>query len=119
MEHVKGVPLNTFDPKQHSQEERLRVLSLCMEAEVTMMLYGVRNEDVAPRNVICSGRDLLADDLRVRIIDLGFVTILPLLGLGVPCESEPLPESPIEWFWYAYPYEMGEWLPDGWTRGPE
>ena len=114
MEHVNGVPLDTLDPKLHTQEERLRVLALAMEAEVQLHFKGVTHDDIAPRNIICSSRNLLADDLRVRIIDFGFVTVLPLLGRDAPCQSEELPQSPLQWFWNSRPIEMRPWVPDGW-----
>ena len=99
MEHLKGVPLSTLDPKLYSQEARLRILALSIEAQLEMRFAGVIHEDVAPRNVICSGKDFMAGDFRIKIIDFGLVNILPLAGIDAPCKSEPLPESPVEWFW--------------------
>ena len=114
MEHVNGVPLDTLDPELYTQEERLRVMALVMEAAVRLEFAGVIHEDIAPRNVICSSSDLRDDNLRVRIIDFGFVTVLPLRGGDTPCESEALPKSPLERFWRSGPYEMRAWEPDAW-----
>jgi hypothetical protein len=116
VEYVKGVPLGTLDPRSFTTEERLRVLALVMEAQLGLHFAGVVHEDIAPRNIICSDRNLLAQDLRVRIIDFNFVTILPLLGREVPRKSEKLPQSPLEYFWNRRPLEMREWLPEGWGR---
>ena len=114
LELVEGVPLDTIDPKLHTKEERLRVLALAMEAAVRLEFAGVRHDDIAPRNIICSDKNLLAEDLRVKIIDFNFVTILPLLGADAPCKSEELPESPLKQFWENRPSEMRQWVPDGW-----
>jgi hypothetical protein len=55
-------------------------------------------------------------DLQVRIIDFNFVDIGPLLGADAPCQSEELPQSPLEWFWNSIPLEMEDWVPDGWEE---
>jgi hypothetical protein len=114
LEYIQGVPLDQLDPKSHTLEERLRVLAMAMEAEVRLRFAGVMHEDIAPRNIICSEKNLRAKDLKVRIIDFNFVTILPLLGADAPCTSEELPESPMEWFWESRPVEMRQWVPEGW-----
>jgi hypothetical protein len=114
LEHLEGVPLNTLDPKLHTQEERLHVLALTMEAQLELHFAGVMHDDIAPRNIICSEKDLSAKDLRVRVIDFNHVTVLPLLGADAPCASEPLPESPMGWFWRGRPVDMREWAPDAW-----
>lgn len=114
MEYIQGVPLDQLDPKSHTTEERLRVLALAMEAEVQLQFAGVMHEDIAPRNIICSDKNLRAEDLGVRIIDFNFVTILPLHGVDAPCSYEELPESPMEWFRESRPAEMRQWVPEGW-----
>jgi hypothetical protein len=116
LEYIQGVPLSQLDPKSHTTEERLRVLVSAMEAEVRLRFAGVMHDDTAPRNIICSDKNLLAEDLRVRIIDFNFVTILPLLGVDASCRSEELPESPMEWFWGSRPAEMRQWVPEGWEK---
>ncbi|AEO70750.1 uncharacterized protein THITE_2171416, partial [Thermothielavioides terrestris NRRL 8126] len=119
MELVKGVPLNALDPKHYTPQERLRVIALSMEAALEIRFAGVMHDDIAPRNIICSGKDFSAPDFSIRVIDFNFVTVFPLLGLRPPCDSEPLPESPIEWFWNSRPPDMRDWLPDGWRKGDE
>ncbi|KAL2128581.1 hypothetical protein VTI74DRAFT_8994 [Chaetomium olivicolor] len=116
VEYLKGVHLNTLNPKLYTQQERLRVLALCMEAEIELRFAGVIHNDLAPRNIICSGRDFLARDFQVKIIDFNFVEILPLLEGKAPYESEPLPESPVELFWNYPSREMEDWLPEGWGK---
>ena len=90
--------MDTLDPKLHTQEERLRVLALAIEAAVQLKFAGVRHDDIAPRNIICSNKNLLAQDLRVKIIDFNFVTILPLLGADAPFKSNELLKSPLKRF---------------------
>jgi hypothetical protein len=114
VEHVKGVPLDTLNPSLYPKEARLRVLAQAMEAEVRLHFAGVLHDDIAPRNLICSDSNLLAEDLRVRIVDFNSARIMPLLGADAPCKSEELPESPLEWFWGNRPVDMRQWLPDGW-----
>lgn len=117
MEHLKGAPLSTLDAKLYSQVARLRILALSIEAQREMRFARVIHEDFAPRNVICSGKDFTAGDFRFRIIDFGLVNILTLAGIGAPCRSEPLPESPVEWVWNCTPgFEMQDWMPQGWGR---
>lgn len=116
MEHVPGFPLDKFDREHLTEEERLRVLALVMEAETDMQFSGVSHSDIMPRNVICSTRDLLASDLRIRIIDFGFVTILKLLDGKVPCEFEALPDSPIKRYWNSMSVDMYTWIPEHWNN---
>jgi hypothetical protein len=84
VEHVKGVPLDTLNPSLYPKEARLRVLAQAMEAEVRLHFAGVLLDDIAPRNLICSDSNLLAEDLRVRIIDFNSARIMPLLGADAP-----------------------------------
>ncbi|KAL2130072.1 hypothetical protein VTI74DRAFT_6929 [Chaetomium olivicolor] len=116
LERLNGVPLNTLNPENYTSQARLRVLRQCMEAEIQLHFAGVIHRDIAARNVICSSRNLLADDLRVKLIDFNRVTILPSLGVEAPCNLEQLPESPIDRFWNSRPIDMWEWLPDGWEK---
>jgi len=114
LERLEGVPLDKLDPAHYTQDERLRVLALSVEAELELYHAGVLHGDMAPRNIICSGVDLQARDLHVKMIDFGLATVLPLLGAKAPCESEPSPQSPTEWFWDSRPVDMRQWVPDGW-----
>ncbi|AEO55031.1 hypothetical protein MYCTH_2314087 [Thermothelomyces thermophilus ATCC 42464] len=116
IEYLKGVHLKNLNPKLYTQQERLRVLELCMEAEIELRFAGVIHDDIAPRNIICSGRYFLARDFQVKIIDFNFVEILPLLEGKAPYESEPLPESPVELFWNSPSDELVVWLPEGWGK---
>lgn len=113
MERLGGIPLDKLDPAHYSRDERLRVLALSMEAEVELFHAGVLHYDIAPRNVICSGANLQSEDLSVKIIDFGLTSVLPLLGAKAPCESKPLPESPLESFWNGRQVDMRQWEPEG------
>ena len=114
MEHIDGVPLSELDPRLSTKEERLRVMARALEAMVKFKFAGVLHDDLAPPNMICSNTNLSADDLRVRIVDFDFVSILPILGIDPPCKSQALPVSPLKRFWQDRPYEMQNWVPDGW-----
>ncbi|RFU27679.1 hypothetical protein B7463_g8668, partial [Scytalidium lignicola] len=99
LEYVKGVPLSALDPDAYTQDERLNVLALFMEADLELRFVGVVHNDIAPRNVICPGKDLLAEDFCVRIINFDVATVFHIFDIKAPCISEALPESPVEWFW--------------------
>lgn len=111
MEHLEGIPLSELDPANYSRDERLRMLALSMEAEVEIFHSGVWHYGISPRNVICSTADFQSPDLSVKIIDFGNCQILPLRGAEAPCESEPLPKSPLESFWSGGQVDMWNWQP--------
>ncbi|KUJ19426.1 uncharacterized protein LY89DRAFT_695964 [Mollisia scopiformis] len=114
LENIRGTPLSVLDPDLYTQKDRLNVLALSMEADLKLRFEGVVHNDIAPRNIICSGKDLLAENLRLGIIDFNVAIVSPLLGVDAPCESESLPESPVEWFWGSRPVGMREWVPVEW-----
>ena len=81
VERINRVPLDKLDPQRYTQQERLRVVALALEAELEMRFAGVNDDDIAPRNIICSSDHFSAPDFSIRIIDFNFVTILPLRGI--------------------------------------
>ncbi|KAH8821447.1 hypothetical protein F5884DRAFT_745770 [Xylogone sp. PMI_703] len=119
LEYVKGVPLSALDPNAHTQEERLNVLALSMEACLELFFADVAHNDIAPRNVICSTRNFLAEDLRVRIIDFNVATIYPLFGYDPPYKSQKSPKSPLEIFWMCWPGALEDWVPQEWVTQDE
>ena len=115
MEHVAGIPLSELDHKRCTKEERLNVVAKIMEAEVEMLFVGVRNNDLAPRNVIASvgrGGYLGDPNLRVRMIDFGGAVADPLRGSKPKSMIQDKPDSPIRYYDDGCPSGFEEWVWD-------
>jgi hypothetical protein len=109
MEWIDGVTMLKLQGDQLSEEQKSNVMVKAIEAEVAIKHHGVVHQDFAPRNVICSGKDLGSAMLRVVLIDFNRSIILRLAkSRHIPSK---IPVSPIVQYWAGDHEFDGEWLP--------
>ncbi|KAN0073259.1 hypothetical protein V8E54_008479 [Elaphomyces granulatus] len=111
MEFIDGVCMQDLNPNDLTEEERSNVMVKAVDAESTIAFHGVQHRDFVPRNVICSGNDLLSADLRVSIIDFNVSVVTRLAYSWTPSDNAQLPASPIN-RWEFHPLLFGDWIPD-------
>ena len=111
IELIDGVCMRDLNPKKLTEKQRSNIMVKVIEAE-TIITYrgGVRHRDLAPRNVICSGRNFDSPELRVAIIDFNISIIFRIVGGGPPREGD-LPPSPISrWTGGSNEFTIPGWM---------
>lgn len=77
-----------IDPDTLSKPEREDIMCKLIEAECDLRYYGVRHNDVSPRNGIISSATTLTDPgLRVTLVDYGSSVVF-----RIRCARPPLSE---------------------------
>ncbi|KAK0714148.1 hypothetical protein B0T26DRAFT_719675 [Lasiosphaeria miniovina] len=116
MDYVEGTVLSDLDPANYTGPERLRVVAKAIEAYTMIRHHQVRHNDMSPRNIVCSTKDLASERLKVDVIDFDAAEVLPLLVGYVP--PKPSLPSPRQLFWESIPWEMqGQgWIPENWDE---
>jgi tRNA A-37 threonylcarbamoyl transferase component Bud32 len=98
IEHVVGTRLQDMKPANLAREERENIMIKLIEADSDLRFFGLRHDDLAPRNVIVSAIDRTATgdstptnappfahpSLRLCFIDFGLSTVLEIIEGKLP-----------------------------------
>lgn len=106
-----------FDALYLPEKYRLKVFALLLDGQVRLLHKGLKQKDLAPRNVIVSPAPA-ADDpepvvKRVTLIDYANSVIYPLSRHQQhPHQELTLPKNPIQYFRCGAGMEFYGWVPD-------
>jgi hypothetical protein len=113
IEYLAGLCMNNLLPSCLTAEMRLNIMTRVVEADIELVYHGVRQGDLAPRNVMLL-EDPQEKDFRLVIIDFNHAVVSRLEGEHVMKHDLPKPLSPVRWHRYhghLDAFADARWLP--------
>ncbi|TFB01016.1 hypothetical protein CCMA1212_007214 [Trichoderma ghanense] len=103
-----------LESKEHlklSLRVRLDAFARVLEAAAALRYYNVAQDDLAPRNVMLTGLDLVSQSVdRVVLFDFNEAVVLTHHKCWIVHEKMDRPASPRDRFWSEFPYEFRSWV---------
>ncbi|KAF1951561.1 hypothetical protein CC80DRAFT_495965 [Byssothecium circinans] len=112
IEYIDGVCMCDIHPIDDiTNAARENIMAKLIEINTDLEDFGLKNNDLEPRNIMISApdNDFTQEDLRICIIDLA-MTVIPLKK-GHNSSGKPKPRNPIVYWWSCTIWSSYGWMP--------